>query len=123
MEGPVFDLLGADDAAQGIVFVPVALLLIGGGDLSVIQRGFCQFTLAVVEIDLRLRQQIPLEEFLLHQAVKRVVLVRRGTTHQCYSFFKRTMSPAIFGAAAYPTKVKAAKSHLSRLHKQQGAAI
>ena len=59
MEGPVFDLLGADDAAQGIVFVPVALLLIGGRNFAVIQRSFRQLALAVVEIDLRLRQQIP----------------------------------------------------------------
>ena len=72
MEGPVFDLLGADDATQGIVFVPVALLLIGGRNFAVIQRSFRQLALAVVEIDLRLCQQIPPVEGLLQQAVEAV---------------------------------------------------
>ena len=34
VESPVFDLLGADDATQGIVFVPVALLLIAYANYS-----------------------------------------------------------------------------------------
>ena len=53
----------------------VALLLIGGRNFAVIQRSFRQLALAVVEIDLRLRQQIPTVEFLLQQAVEGVVLV------------------------------------------------
>ena len=75
VQGPVCDLLGADDATQGIVFVPVALLLVGGRNFAVIQRSFRQLALAVVEIDLRLCQQIPPVEGLLHQAVEGVVLV------------------------------------------------